>query len=96
MSRVRGNKWKELIDKWLSGEEDEEYEVRPTKTEGKFIVKKRVSQRDEVHESKSIEETREEECDERNSGKPLHNNKSWLDQSTSLQILEQLRFLGEK
>ena len=52
-NRVRGNKRKELINKWLNGEEDEEYEIRPTKTEGKFIIKKRPHQ---VRESKKSEE----------------------------------------
>ena len=39
--RIRGSKRKKLIEKWLNGEEDDEYEVKPTKTEGKFIIKKR-------------------------------------------------------
>ena len=40
--KVRGNKRKELIDKWLRGEEDSEYEVKPTRKEGKYIIRKRV------------------------------------------------------
>ena len=38
---VRGSKRKQLIERWLQGEEDENYEVLPTRTEGRFIVKHR-------------------------------------------------------
>ena len=40
-NRLRGNRRKQLIDRWLRGEEDENYEVVPTRTEGRFIVKQR-------------------------------------------------------
>ena len=41
VNRLRGNRRKQLIDRWLRGEEDENYEVVPTRTEGRFIVKQR-------------------------------------------------------
>lgn len=39
---VRGKKRAEVIQKWLDGEDDPEFEVKPTKNEGKYIVKRRM------------------------------------------------------
>ena len=41
MSRVRGKKRMEIIKKFIDGEEDPDYEVIPTVTEGKYIVRQR-------------------------------------------------------
>lgn len=41
MSRVRGKKRMEIIKKFLEGEEDPDYEVIPTVTEGKYFVRPR-------------------------------------------------------
>ena len=41
MSRVRGKKRMEIIKRFLEGEEDSDYEVVPTVTEGKYIVRPR-------------------------------------------------------
>ena len=38
---IRGLKRQEIINNWLNGVEDPEYEVVPTKAEGKYIVKTR-------------------------------------------------------
>ena len=38
---VRGVKRNQIIQRWLQGIEDPEYEVFPTKKEGKYIVKLR-------------------------------------------------------
>ena len=38
---VKGNKRKQLIEEWLRGEENSEYEVKPTRREGKYIIRKR-------------------------------------------------------
>ena len=62
MSRVRGSKRKELIEKWLNGEEDEEYEVKPTRTEGKFIIRKRNESNNESNnESEQEEDIKQED-----------------------------------
>lgn len=42
-SRIRGRKRREVIEKWLSGVEDPDIEVIPTKSEGRYIVKQRTS-----------------------------------------------------
>ena len=60
-SRVRGSKRKELIEKWLNGEEDEEYEVKPTRTEGKFVIRKRKNDIREGNESISDAELKPSE-----------------------------------
>ena len=39
---VRGTKRLQIIQRWLQGHDDKEYEVFPTKVEGKYIVKKRT------------------------------------------------------
>ena len=38
---IRGEKRKQLIEQWLRGEDNPEYEVRPTRREGRYIVTKR-------------------------------------------------------
>ena len=40
-SRVRGKKRMEIIKKFIDGEEDPDYEVIPTVTEGKYFVRPR-------------------------------------------------------
>lgn len=37
---LRGTKRLAIIQKWLNGHEDENYEVWPTRKEGKYIVKR--------------------------------------------------------
>ena len=39
MSRVRGKKRMDIIKKFMNGEEDPDYEVLPTVTEGKYFVR---------------------------------------------------------
>ena len=57
MSRVRGKKRMEIIKKFIDGEEDPDYEVIPTVTEGKYFVRPRNGskrlQRGEDSKSKS-------------------------------------------
>lgn len=53
---VTGLKRNQLIQRWLQGVEDPDYEVFPTKKEGKYIVKKRVTPI-EVHNDTSLSES---------------------------------------
>ena len=41
---VRGKKRQEVIERWLKGEEDPNYEVIPTRVDGKYIVRPREQQ----------------------------------------------------
>ena len=52
MSRVRGKKRMEIIKRFLEGEEDPEYEVIPTVTEGKYFVKPRKQGRSKRKQNK--------------------------------------------
>ena len=42
-NNIRGLKRQSIIDNWLNGVEDPDFEVVPTKAEGKYIVKQRTS-----------------------------------------------------
>lgn len=55
--RVPQSKRMQLIDKWLRGIEDDEFEVFPSKTEGKYFVRKRK-------EPLKIEQPKEEKIEE--------------------------------
>lgn len=39
--RVTGSKRLQIIQNWLRGRDDPDYEVFPSKTEGKYIIKPR-------------------------------------------------------
>ena len=75
MSRVRGKKRMEIIKRFLEGEEDSDYEVVPTVTEGKYIVrprketnaKKKQNKRDN---SDNISDKHHEEDEEGSYGTP--------------------------
>ena len=54
MSRVRGKKRMEIIKKFLEGEEDPDYEVIPTVTEGKYFVKPRKKRSPKRKQSKDF------------------------------------------
>lgn len=117
---ARGVKRNQIIQQWIQGIEDPEYEVFLTKKEGKHIVKLRESPLSEsdkqsalpVHKDKSYEnlnsiETHEEDSVEINNQKPppvvkrvksrpISRKINPEDQTINLEILEQLRNLGEK
>ena len=67
MSRVRGKKRMEIIKKFMNGEEDPNYEVLPTVTEGKYFVRPR---REKASEKKCRDKknglSEEEEINEEN------------------------------
>ena len=53
---IRGCKRLAIINKWLRGIDDEDYDVFPTKIEGKYIVKPRdkTSTKNTKPENKSV------------------------------------------
>ena len=75
MSRVRGKKRMEIIKRFLEGEEDPEFEVVPTVTDGKYFVrprketnaKKKQNKRDN---SDNISDKHHEEDEEGSYGTP--------------------------
>ena len=61
MSRVRGKKRMEIIKKFIEGEEDPDYEVIPTVTEGKYFVRPRKGSKSKNKSQKSKQETKDEQ-----------------------------------
>ena len=60
---VRGLKRQQIIERWIHGHDDPDYEVFPTKKEGRYVVKKRVEPLEQKEEaygrgSKSLEEVK--------------------------------------
>ena len=61
---VRGLKRQQIIERWIHGHDDPDYEVFPTKKEGRYVVKKRVEplqQNDEVNDDEEQNEEPEDE-----------------------------------
>ena len=63
---VKGLKRQQIIQRWLQGIDDKEYEVFPTKVENKYIVKKRVEPLPESNEpvDEQVDEPVTEKIDE--------------------------------
>lgn len=63
---VKGLKRQQIIQRWLQGVDDKEYEVFPTKVENKYIVKKRVEPLSESNEpvDEQVDEPVTEQVDE--------------------------------
>ena len=81
MSRVRGKKRMEIIKKFLEGEEDPDYEVIPTVTEGKYFVRPRKGSKSKNKSQKSKQETKDDnKITDKSEGALLPGSKS-LEQS---------------
>ena len=101
-AHVRGSKRLKIIQNYLNGKEDDAYEVFPTKTEGKYIVRPR-----KVPISKPIEEPpvaeppkeepiEEEQQIDNNKFKPNPTPQQFYDPTINIEILNQLKLLGEE
>lgn len=109
---IRGVKRNQIIQRWLQGIEDPEWEVFPTKKEGKYIVKMRESKlpaeetvptsEEPVPASEETVPTTEESVPEpepirRPRKQPATQPLGFAhQQGINLEILEQLRSLGEE
>ena len=116
---LRGLKRMKIIQEYLNGKEDPDYEVFPTKKEGKYIVKKRdknLQSEADTPEQPVPEETGEEEpAHEEAAPEPVEDvpkaplkkpapkkvappkeTKNEFDPTINLEILNQLRTLGEE
>ena len=58
--RIRGKKRDELIQNWLQGRESDEYDVIPTKNEGKYIIRHKVKNNNITEEINSEENISEQ------------------------------------
>ncbi len=105
---LTGSKRLAVIQRWINGIDDPEWEVLPTRTEGKYIVKKRKTklpeQTQEEEETQETQETEELEERPKKITKPKKTSKSKKTQEThpaydptiNLEILNQLKLLGEE
>ena len=89
-AHVRGSKRLKIIQNYLNGKEDDEFEVFPTKTEGKYIVRKRTEPI-----SKPIEEPITNPI-EQPIAKPKPTPQQFYDPTINIEILNQLKLLGEE
>ncbi len=94
---LTGSKRLQIINKWLRGIEDPEFDVLPTKKEGKYIVKKREKpikvQEPEIEDAF-------EDPDFESDSEPIQKKKpppkQKADPTVSDEILNQLKLLGEE
>ena len=117
---VRGVKRNQIIQRWLQGIEDPEYEVFPTKKEGKYIVKLRETKlEDQTNndvdkqsvdvdvDKQSVDVANDVESETESTPPPVikqrrpRTSSSTIpstrpDSTINLEILEQLRNLGEE
>lgn len=117
---VRGVKRNQIIQRWLQGIEDPEYEVFPTKKEGKYIVRLRETKLvDQTNndvdkqsvdvdvDKQSVDVTNDVESETESTPPPVikqrrpRTSSSTIpstrpDSTINLEILEQLRNLGEE
>lgn len=104
-NHVRGSKRLKIIQNYLNGKEDDDYEVFPTRTEGKYIVRPRKvsltkEQPEPPQEQPHQEETQEEQEVEQLPPIPKVQHKPKpspiYDPTLSIEILNQLKMLGEE
>ena len=110
-AHVRGSKRLKTIQNYLNGKEDDDYEVFPTKTENKYIVRKRkeplAKPAIENNELKTIneEQPKEEPVEEIQIEPPKKESKRIIEPSSykpsydptiNIEILNQLKLLGEE
>ena len=99
-NRLRGSKRLQVIQNWLNGKDDENWEVFPSKTEGKYIVRPRKSEikiktepEEEHREQEKEQEHEEEQIIE--PPKPRSQPQTF-DPTINIEILNQLKLLGEE
>ena len=89
--QIRGSKRLAIIQRWLQGHDDENYEVLPTRTEGRYIVRERKKP---VIESND-DDTTNDDYEERT--KPTrHRRTKTNDPTIDYEILNELKQLGEE
>lgn len=123
---VKGTKRLAIIKRWLQGIDDPDYDVLPTRKEGRYIVKKRSCEptssehQDDIVDNESdsnedIPDNDDEDDSEHKQPKQLHNpirkqlhnpihkqpkqqstSNSRTDSTVNLEILEQLKQLGNE
>ena len=107
--RLTGSKRLAVIQRWINGHDDPDWEVLPTRREGKYIVKRRDEPLEEHYETPEEPEEVEESQDyEEKPPKPRFPRvkppklpkppkiPETQDPTVNLEILNQLKLLGEE
>ena len=87
-AHVRGSKRLKIIQNYLNGKEDDVFEVFPTKKEGKYIVRKRTEPIAKPQEEPPVVE--------QPIAKPKSTPQPIYDPTINIEILKQLKLLGEE
>ena len=87
---LTGSKRLAIIQRWINGHDDPNWEVLPTRKEGKYIVKKRT----DPIEVEKVEETPPKPQKVAKTPKPP--KPQVYDPTINLEILNQLKLLGEE
>lgn len=105
-NHLSGSKRLAVIQRWINGHDDPNWEVLPTRKEGKYIVKKRESPLEETQETpEETEEIPEPEVIEEKPKKVKPQRMKMpkpqripenQDPTVNLEILNQLKLLGEE
>lgn len=112
---LTGSKRLQVIQNWLNGRDDPEWDVLPTKKENKYIVKRRTEPLSKPQAEPQVEEQEVEEPAEEPTKplptcsqgkvcsakkiertKPQSNNSAIFDPTINMEILNQLKLLGEE
>ena len=98
--QIRGSKRLAIIQRWLQGHDDENYEVLPTRTEGKYIVRERkkpvIESNDDEPTNDSNNEATDDESDDEQTKPTRHRRTKTNDPTINYEILNDLKQLGEE
>ena len=97
---IKGSKRLAIIQRWLQGHDDENYEVLPTRTEGKYIVRERkkpvIESNDDELTNDSNNEATDDESDNEQTKPTRHRRTKTNDPTIDYEILNELKQLGEE
>lgn len=100
---LTGSKRLAVIQRWINGHDDPDWEVLPTRKQGKYIVKKRETPIEEEKEEKTPENEENEVFEEEEEKPKMQKQKSKkltksqeIDPMINLEILNQLKLLGDE
>ena len=94
--QIRGSKRLVIIQRWLQGHDDENYEVLPTRTEGRYIVRERKKPVIESTDDEPTNEATDDESDDEQTKPIRHRRTKTNDPTIDYEILNELKQLGEE
>ncbi|KAK8858342.1 hypothetical protein M9Y10_013445 [Tritrichomonas musculus] len=91
--QIRGSKRLAIIQRWLQGHDDENYEVLPTRTEGRYIVRERkkpvIESNDDTTNESNDDEATDDESDEEPIKPTRHRRTKTNDPTIDYEILNE-------